>query len=65
MATTPSHHIAVALSELEAALAILNTEIGNYPVPIAGCDVQFNTLLAERRRIESAIKALSIDGESE
>ncbi len=36
----------------------LDREISEYPAPIAGCDAQFNHLLAERRRLAAALDAL-------
>ena len=34
--------------EVEALLGVIYLQIKNYPTPIAGCDEQFNFLLAER-----------------
>lgn len=49
-------------AEAEAALhrarRALDREIADYPTPIAGCDAQFNHLLAERRRLSGAIAEL-------
>lgn len=50
--------ILVAKSELATAKRILNGEISRYPTPIAGCDVQFNHLLAERQKVIAALQAL-------
>lgn len=50
--------ILAARAELAAARQILNAEITNYPSPIAGCDAQFNHLLAERQKVLAAIKSL-------
>jgi hypothetical protein len=50
--------ILVARSELDAARKLLNGEISNYPVPISGCDAQFNHLLAERQKVLAAIGSL-------
>ena len=51
-----------ARTEAEAALQraelALTSEIASYPTPIAGCDAQFNHLLAERRRLAKARAAL-------
>lgn len=44
----------------EAKLQI-SEEIASYPTPIAGCDAQFNHLLAERTRINAALHALAIE----
>lgn len=51
----------VARSELAAAKRLLDVEITIYPTPIAGCDVQFNHLLAERQRVTTAMAALDKD----
>ena len=55
--------IDVLLSEarerLVSARALVAHEIASYPTPIAGCDVQFNHLLADRQRILQALDALS------
>jgi len=37
----------------------LDDEIRAYPTPISGCDAQYNHLLAERRRVHAALRALS------
>lgn len=47
-----------AQAELRSALRLLQSEIASYPTPIAGCDAQFNHLLAERRKIVDALGAL-------
>ena len=50
--------VMAARAELTAARQLLHDEITSYPGPIAGCDVQFNHLLAERQRVLAAIKSL-------
>ena len=45
--------------ELKQELERVNTEIGNYPSPITGCDEQFNYLLEKRSEMERRIKELS------
>ena len=45
--------------ELKHELERVNTEIGNYPSPITGCDEQFNYLLEKRSEMERRIKELS------
>ena len=50
--------ILAARAELVAARAILHSEIASYPTPIAGCDAQFNHLLAERGRVSAALASL-------
>jgi hypothetical protein len=47
-----------AEAALTSALAHVSREIASYPGPIAGCDAQFNHLLAERRRLTNALNAL-------
>ncbi|MHA6324283.1 hypothetical protein [Roseivivax sp. CAU 1753] len=51
-------HIRAARSALVTARQMLNDEISSYPTPIAGCDVQFNDLLAERGKVRAALQAL-------
>lgn len=50
--------ILAARTELALAKRILNDEIRTYPTPIAGCDVQFNHLLAERQKVLTALDSL-------
>ncbi len=50
-----------ARTHLHAARAALDAEIHGYPTPISGCDAQFNHLLAERRRVMAALRALSAE----
>ena len=45
--------------ELKQKLERVNTEIGNYPSPITGCDEQFTYLLEKRSEMERRIKELS------
>ena len=49
-------------AEAEHALAkarrALDQEISDYPVPISGCDAQFNHLLAGRQRLRAAMTEL-------
>ena len=35
-----------------------NQEIGNYPLPITGCDVQFNDLLKRRSELEMKMREM-------
>jgi len=51
-----------ARGPLEAELTRIKVEIAGYPGPIAGCDAQFNHLLAERQRLLDALRAFN-DGE--
>ena len=46
---------------LTRALRALQRDIADYPTPIAGCDAQFNHLLAERRRLTAALEVLGRD----
>ena len=50
--------ILAAKSELAAARQLLTREISDYPTPIAGCDAQFNHLLAERQKVLTALQSL-------
>lgn len=50
--------ILAARAELGVARKLLQSEISGYPVPIAGCDAQFNHLLAERQKVLTAIRSL-------
>ena len=61
MAPTFSEHLHTAQTALRAARAALIGEISGYPAPIAGCDAQFNGLLADRRRIDNALGALGAE----
>ena len=58
MAPTFTEHLHTAQTALRAARAALIGEISVYPAPIAGCDAQFNHLLAERQRVTNALAAL-------
>ncbi|MEM7189854.1 MAG: hypothetical protein AAF439_09600 [Pseudomonadota bacterium] len=51
--------IARAEAALREARAELDSEIRSYPMPISGCDAQYNHLLAERKRVHSALMALA------
>ena len=42
---------------LEEALRKVHQDIGEYPTPIPGCDVQFNHLLEKRTELERKLKA--------
>ena len=39
----------------------MTTSICQYPTPISGCDAQFNHLLAERAKVDAALRALDRD----
>ena len=43
---------------VEALLGNIYLQIKNYPTPIAGCDEQFNFLLAERDRLRDELEQL-------
>ena len=53
--------ILIARTELECARQNLQTEIQNYPTPISGCDAQVNFLLAERSKVQNALRELGAD----
>ena len=46
-------------SRLEQEKAMLYTQIGNYPPPIAACDQQFNHLLAKQKLVMQELAQLS------
>lgn len=50
--------LAAARRHLIEARAALDAELRAYPTPVAGCDAQYNHLLAERRRVQAALAAL-------
>ncbi|MEM9433052.1 MAG: hypothetical protein AAGA12_03960 [Pseudomonadota bacterium] len=50
--------VIAARSELARARQLIQEEISSYPAPIAGCDAQFNHLLAERQKVLAAIRSL-------
>lgn len=58
MSVTFEECITAARAELTMAKQRLQDEISGYPSPIAGCDAQFNHLLAERQRVLAAIQSL-------
>lgn len=54
-----SECITLAKAELQAARQKIAAEISGYPTPIAGCDAQFNHLLAQRQQVTAALEALT------
>lgn len=58
MAAKVESRVNAARAELKEAKAQLTREIRRYPTPIAGCDCQFNHLLAQRTKITAALRAL-------
>jgi hypothetical protein len=58
---TPAASVRTARACLASAREALDAEIRAYPRPIAGCDAQYNHLLAERRRIHEALAALEAE----
>ena len=58
---TPAESIRTARLTLASARDALDAEIRAYPGPVAGCDAQYNHLLAERRRIHEALAALETE----
>ena len=50
-----------ARAALQRAGRELDAELRAYPTPIAGCDAQYNHLLAERRRVRFALAALDAE----
>jgi hypothetical protein len=61
MDTEISECIALAKTELQVARQKIAAEISGYPTPIAGCDAQFNHLLAQRYKVNAALEALNTD----
>jgi hypothetical protein len=61
MTMEASSSIEAARRHLMAARAAIDAEIHDYPTPVAGCDAQYNHLLAERRRILAALRALEAE----
>lgn len=55
------HLVKMAERALADAKRQIAEEIASYPTPIAGCDAQFNDLLAERARINAALNALAVE----
>ena len=53
--------VALARAALERAVEELTGEIRGYPFPVSGCDAQYNHLLAERRRVQAALRALDAE----
>lgn len=47
-----------AQDSLRRARAALTAEIADYPTPIAGCDAQFNQMLADRQKVLDALRVL-------
>ena len=50
--------IMIEKQEITARLDAIYEQIKTYPTPIAGCDEQFNFLLAERNRLREMIEQL-------
>ena len=46
------------LHSIKKELKEVKQEIGNYPSPITGCDVQFNDLLKRRSELEKKIREM-------
>jgi hypothetical protein len=57
--SSPVDLVEHARATLNRAGQELDAEIRAYPRPIAGCDAQYNHLLAERRRVRFALGALN------
>ncbi len=47
-----------ARAELHIAQKLVQEEIRNYPVPVSGCDTQFNHLIGLRGAISEALHVL-------
>ncbi|MGB5557292.1 MAG: hypothetical protein WBN04_04680 [Paracoccaceae bacterium] len=61
MSTDIAECMTLAKAELQAAKQKIADEIAGYPTPIAGCDAQFNHLLAQRQKVTAALAALTAD----
>jgi hypothetical protein len=61
MSTEISECITLAKTELQVARQKIAAEISGYPTPIAGCDAQFNHLLAQRYKVNAALEALNAE----
>ena len=61
MTDSYSDCLTIAATELKIARRLLQTEISDYPTPIAGCDAQFNYLLAQQQRVRAALEALQAE----
>ena len=46
------------LHSIQKELKEVNQEIGNYPSPITGCDVQLNDLLKRRSELETKMREM-------
>ena len=51
------------LHSIQKELKEVNQEIGNYPSPITGCDVQFNDVLKRRFELESKMGEMKVKSE--
>lgn len=58
-----NHHknLSTASRYLAQARDQLTEEIQNYPTPISGCDAQYNYLLAERTKVQNALRELDTE----
>lgn len=54
-------NIRIARDRLTEARRDIEEEIRNYPMPISGCDAQYNHLLGERRRVHEALQILDAE----
>jgi hypothetical protein len=61
MSTEIAECMGLARTELQIARQKIAEEIASYPSPIAGCDSQFNHLLAQRKKVNAALAALTHD----
>ena len=57
--TGTSRLFTAAILHLERRLEAIRQEIASYPAPIPACDLQFNTLLAERDQAASELRRLT------
>ena len=51
-------HLAAARTELRKARRSVRDDIREYPVPVSGCDAQYNRLIELRAAVDEALAAL-------
>lgn len=59
MGTEYDAHIEAAVLALQIARQQITDEIHSYPTPVAGCDVEYNSLLSKRTQLTSALGVLN------
>ncbi|WP_422377851.1 hypothetical protein [Roseibium sp.] len=59
MGTEYDAHIEAAILALQIARQQITDEIRSYPTPVAGCDVEYNSLLSKRTQLTRALDVLN------